>query len=94
MAFGFVIARLGLWLRATRAGDGAEGAGSGASVALGAAVVAFGALTCIAAALRYRAARARFLRGELAPSGAGLEMTLAAGVAIAGACLCAYLLVR
>lgn len=60
MAFGFVIARFGVFLRSI-AVPGAAGAehGSGMSLALGLSLVGLGILVCIVSAFRHR----RYVRG-------------------------------
>ena len=91
MAFGFVIARVGLWLREV---NPAEARGASRSVALGALVIAFAAATSIGAVVRFRTLRARYLRGDLSPAGHGMETAVAVGVAVLGVILCAVLVLR
>jgi len=89
MAFGFVVARLGLWLRHL---EGAEAAGWSASVLLGAAIVLFAAAMCVLATRRFTAFRRGLRRGEMPETSPLLEQVLSAGVTLIGFGLVGYML--
>jgi putative membrane protein len=77
MAFGFVVARFGLFLRLLRVQAG-EAATHGVSPILGAALVLIGALATAAGAVQYRRFTARLAPAELpSPRAAVAPLTLA-----------------
>lgn len=59
MAFGFVIARFGMFLRGIVAPGAAAGQGPGISLIAGVALIAVGILLCLVSAIRHR----RYVRG-------------------------------
>jgi putative membrane protein len=91
MAFGFVVARFGAWLRLLRP-DVESGAPSFAWV--GVALVAFGAAANAAAAWRYHRVRQAILLNRPTALGEVAAVALAAGLALVGVALCAMLMAR
>lgn len=89
MAFGFVVARLGLWLRHL---EGANPKSSSVSVLLGAAIVLFAAGMCVFATRRFTNFRRALRRGEMPETPVALEWVLSAGVTLIGLGLVGYLL--
>ena len=87
MAFGFVVARLALWLRHEVHRDAT------ASLVVGTTVVAIGAACQVLGAIRFvRARRALIERRPITPGALG-PVTVALLVAAVGAALVVYLLV-
>ena len=95
MTFGFVIARLGLWLRALSAGGGAHAvAGHEVGTAwVGGVFVAMGVIANALAVVRYIASRRAIRRGEELPDDP-LPVILALLVTAFGAVIGVYLLAR
>lgn len=91
MAFGFVIARLGLWLRLV---ESPTKQGVSVSVLVGAGVVCFASALSVAASLRFLNVRRALRSGNPPPSSPALEIALSAGVALVGLVLAAYLTIR
>lgn len=91
MAFGFVIARLGLWLRLV---ENPTKKGVSVSVFVGAGVVCFASALSIAASVRFLSVRRALRSGSAPPSGPALEIALSVGVALVGLVLAAYLTIR
>ena len=94
MTFGFVIARIGIWLRAL--GSRADVAGGGHEVGtawVGGVFVAMGVLANAFAAIRYAASRRAIRRGEEIPHDP-LPIILAVLVTAFGAVIGVYLLGR
>ena len=91
MAFGFVIARLGLWLRHL---ENPAQSGLAVSVLVGAGVVCFASALCVAASLRFLSVRRALRSGSPPSTSPGLEIALSAGVALLGLVLAAYLTIR
>lgn len=87
MAFGFVIARLSLWLRLM-----VHSEDRGASLALGIGVIAIGAACHVIGAVRFVAARRALLAGRTIVPGATGPVVIALVVAGIGVALIAYLL--
>lgn len=91
MAFGFVIARLGLWL----AGLETSGQrGTPVSVLVGASVLVFASLLSVASAARFVAFRNALRAGRDPRTSPALELTLSIGVGVMGVLLAGYLLYR
>ncbi len=88
MAFGFVVARLGVWLRATQPGE-AQG---GRSVYFGVVILALGAAFLVASAIRSRRIHDAIGRNEPWMSGLPAALALALGLAVVAVGLAAYLL--
>ena len=88
MAFGFVVARLGLWLHEIAPGEDDRPAVS-RSLLLGASLVVLACVFNVVAALRFHQTRRAILAGEPARLGpvAPLVLTLALAVAAAGLAL-------
>jgi putative membrane protein len=94
MAFGFVVARFGLFLRLLRAQGGEMVSGSGLSPYLGAVLVVLGAVATGAGTRRYQEFCRRLGRSELpSPHAEVLPMMLGWGLVVLGAVLVASLLV-
>lgn len=91
MAFGFVIARLGLWLRLV---ENPAKQGVSVSVLVGAGVVCFASALSVAASLRFLSVRRALRSGNAPPSSPALEIALSVGVAVMGLVLAVYLTVR
>lgn len=91
MAFGFVIARLGLWLRLV---SDPTGRGVSVSVLVGAGVICFASVLSVAASLRFLHIRRALRAGSAPPSSPALEIALSVGVALMGLVLAVYLMVR
>ncbi len=90
MAFGFVLARMGVWLQTERA----TGADAASSIDAGVAFIALGTLCHPIAALRFVRARRAIIAGRDMIPGAGAAVALALGVTVLGAMLIGYLLLR
>ncbi|MDQ3366809.1 MAG: DUF202 domain-containing protein [Myxococcota bacterium] len=86
MAFGFVIARLALWMQQDAGPD------STASLVVGVAVVATGAACQVVGAVRFVRARRALIEGRALAPGAGAPVVVAMVVAALGVALCAYLI--
>jgi putative membrane protein len=94
MAFGFVVARFGLFLRLLQAGGGAPAPGSEVSPFLGAVLVILGVVATAAGTHRYREFCRRLARSELpSPHAEVLPMVLGWALAVLGVALTAVLLV-
>ena len=91
MAFGFVIARLGLWLRLV---ENPAKEGVSVSVLVGAGVVCFASTLSAAASLRFLSVRRALRSGNAPASSPSLEIALSVGVAVTGLVLAVYLTVR
>ncbi len=88
MAFGFVVARLALWLR--HEGQKEDG---GVSLGFGAAVIAIGAACEVMGAIRFVTARRALLAGQPIEPGFIGPVAVASAVAALGLSLMVYLLV-
>jgi putative membrane protein len=94
MAFGFVVARFGLFLRLMRAQAGEVPGGSGVSPYLGALLVALGVIATAAGTRRYHEFCRRLGRSEMpSPYAELLPMLLGWSLVVLGAALVAVLLV-
>jgi putative membrane protein len=95
MGFGFVVARFGLFLRElAAAGHGPAAPSTGLSLWLGTALVLLGVAVNVAAALQHRQFLGRLERGEpYRPPAWSLGLAVAAGLALLGLAMTAYLLV-
>lgn len=91
MAFGFVVARLGLWLRISLGGDPNA---FRASVWIGAGLVALGTVANAFAASRFLSIRRAILSGRPIPHDSYGEITLATALVLTGGVLTAYLVLR
>src|SRR5262245_11372919 len=93
MTFGFVIARIGIWLRALGAHpDAADHHGLGTAW-IGGVFVAMGVIACGLAVRRYAASRRAIRQEQAIPDGA-FPVLMAVLVTVFGALIGAYLLVR
>jgi putative membrane protein len=93
MAFGFVVARFGLFLRLLGAQSGHPAAGSGLSPYLGAVLVALGAVATGAGTRRYYEFCRRLGRSELpSPHAEVLPLILGWALVVLGVVLVAVLL--
>ena len=93
MAFGFVVARFGLFLRLLRAQDGEHAAGSGLSPYIGAVLVVLGVIATAAGTHRYQEFCRRLGRSELpSPHAEVLPMLLGWALAVLGMVLVGVLL--
>jgi putative membrane protein len=93
MAFGFVVARFGLFLRLLRAQAGEVASGSGLSPYLGAALVVLGAIATGAGTRRYHKFCRRLERSEMpSPHAEVLPMLLGWALVVLGVMLVAVLL--
>lgn len=90
MAFGFVVARLGLWLRTLQP----EAHAGGGSVIVGVLVVLVGTGTLVAGAVRFVRAHRAIVRREEHVPGTLVGVLLAGALATAGVSLAAYLALR
>jgi putative membrane protein len=90
MAFGFVLARIGVWLEA----DGISSGESGASNAAGVAFIVLGTLCHPLAAARFVRARRAIVDGRDHVPDARTPVGLALGVTTLGAVMVGYLLLR
>lgn len=90
MAFGFVLARIGLWLEL----DQTRHDEADASLVSGVAFVVLGTLCHPIAALRFVRARRAIVEGRDMVPGAAAAVGLALGVTLLGALLVGYLLLR
>ncbi len=88
MAFGFVVARLALWLRH----EGLQQNG-GISLGFGTAVIAIGAACEVVGAIRFVTARRAILAGQPIEPGSVGPVAVASAVAAVGLSLMVYLLV-
>lgn len=88
MAFGFVVARLGLWLRQMSPGDAHA---AGGSVWIGSGFIVLGMFTHLVAAQRYLAARKAILEGRPVLPGSTTILFVAFALTILGGVLLAYL---
>lgn len=89
MAFGFVVARLGLWLAQLQ-----PAANTGASLWIGVALVLFGSGTLLGAVRRYTAAHRALVAGEPHVPGTAFGAVAAGVLAAGGLALAAYLVTR
>jgi putative membrane protein len=87
ITFGFVIARIGVWLRATGAEDEIKGSGW-----MGALFVALGSVANLMALFRYLAFRKAILRNAVVPTGRLALISFATSIALLGALLSAVVL--
>lgn len=85
MAFGFAVARIGIWLRGT------GGANASRSVWIGAAFVVLGMASSAVSALRYVRVRRAILEGRVMPPGNVAPLFVALGLALLGGIVVAYL---
>jgi putative membrane protein len=90
MAFGFVLARIGVWLQA----EGAHDAEASASNAGGLAFLVVGTLCHPVAAARFVRARRAIVEGRAIVPGAAAAVALALAVAALGVVMVAYLASR
>jgi putative membrane protein len=94
MAFGFVVARFGLFLRVLRAQGGEVDQGSGLSPYLGAVLVVLGAVATAAGTRRYQEFCRRLGRDELpSPHAEVLPIILGWSLVVLGVLMVAVLLV-
>ena len=94
MAFGFVVARFGLFLRLMRAQAGEATSGTGLSPYLGAVLVVLGAIATAAGTRRYQKFCRRLGRDEMpSPHAELLPMLLGWALVVLGLMLVAVLLV-
>lgn len=93
MTFGFVIARIGVWLRALAASQRGPEPHPFGTAWIGAAFVAMGVLANAAATWRYLRNKRAILAGQPLP-GDRSPFVLAAVVTVLGAVMGAYLLLR
>ena len=94
MAFGFVVARFGLFLRLLRAQGTEPAPGSGVSPYIGAVLVVLGAIATGAGTRRYQEFCGRLGRSELpSPHAEVLPLVLGWALVVLGAMLVAVLLV-
>lgn len=91
MAFGFVVARLGLWLALMQPGAPAASAAPGW---IGSAFVVLGTLSNALAAVRYVRIRSAIIAEQPIIPGSAIVLTLAFGVVLLGGILVAYLVAR
>lgn len=89
MAFGFVVARLGLWLQVEAHRDG-----GGVSLLVGAAVIGLGAACQVAGAVRFLLTRRALLARRPIEPGAIGPVIVALVVAMLGAVLLVHLLLQ
>ncbi len=92
MAFGFVVARLGLWLRI--ASGTASPTAFRFSVLIGAGLVALGTIANAFAVSRFLSVKRALIAGRPVPSDSYGELTLATSLVLIGGALTAYLLLR
>src|SRR5262245_5375333 len=93
MTFGFVIARIGFWLRAIAAPPGGADHRELGTAWVGAGFVVMGVIGNAAAVGRYAANRRALQRGDAITEGS-LPIMLASLVTVFGAIIGAYLLLR
>jgi putative membrane protein len=93
MTFGFVIARIGVWLRALAATQREPELHPFGTAWIGAAFVALGVLANAAATMRYSVTKRAILAGEPIPDDR-LPVLFALIVTVLGAVMGAYLLLR
>lgn len=86
-AFGFVLARIGVWLEA----DELHAVEARSSNAGGIAFIVIGTLCYPVAALRFARARRAIIEGRAIAPGAGIGVALAAAMTIMGLLLVGYL---
>ncbi|MHB8874376.1 MAG: YidH family protein [Myxococcaceae bacterium] len=90
MAFGFVVARIGLWLHGAQ-----PAAGSGLwSGGIGSAFVVLGTVSNALAALRYVRVRKAIIEGRGILPGNAAVLSLATGLVVLGGILVVYLALR
>lgn len=89
MAFGFVVARLALWLRLE-----AHQSSGGVSLTLGAVVIGVGAACQVIGAIRFVAARRAILSSRPIEPGAIAPVVVAVLVTLVGAALLVHLLLQ
>lgn len=92
MAFGFVVARLGLWLAQVQPASG--GGGTGVSLWVGVALVLFGAATLFVSAVRFRRAHQDIVESRPHVPGALAGVFVAVALAVGGLALAIYLASR
>lgn len=93
MTFGFVVARIGLWLRALGAQADAGASHEVGTAWVGGVFVAMGVIMNALAVVRYAASRRAIRRGDELPNDP-LPVILAVLVTAFGAVIGAYLLLR
>jgi len=93
MTFGFVIARIGIWMRALGAHDEAVPVHEVGTAWIGGVFVLLGVLSCALAVQRYTVSRRAIRRGEEIPDG-GFPVVLAVLVTAFGAVIGGYVLIR
>lgn len=93
MTFGFVIARIGVWLRALVAAQHASELHHLGTAWIGAAFVALGVFANAAATVRYGKAKRAILAGDPIPDDRA-PLVLAVVVTVLGAVMGSYLLLR
>ena len=93
MTFGFVIARIGLWLRSLAAGGNAAAGHEVGTAWVGGVFVAMGVLANALAVIRYAASRRAIRRGEEIPHDP-MPIILSVLVTAFGAIIGVYLLAR
>jgi putative membrane protein len=85
MAFGFMIARVSVWLQGAPSTAGAR--------VIGVAFVVLGTVSNVVAAARYRKVRRSILEGRAVVPGNGVVLSVTLGLTLLGAMLVAYLVV-
>jgi putative membrane protein len=90
MAFGFVVARLGLWLREIQPASST----SGGSLWVGVALVVFGSLVLVSSAFRFARTHRSIVAGEPHVPGTLAGVVIASFLAVAGLALAVYLASR
>ncbi len=90
MAFGFVLARIGVWLETERT----DSADASSSIIAGVAFIVLGTMCHPLAALRFARTRRAIIEGRDIIPDARTAVALATGVTALGVLLIAYLLVR
>lgn len=93
ITFGFVIARVGVWLRMLAAADSRTEINTVGTAWIGAAFLALGTFANAMAAVRYRHARRAILSGTELPDG-GFPVIFAVVATVLGAVLGTYLLLH
>jgi putative membrane protein len=88
MAFGFVVSRLGLWLRV----GGASGGGSSGSVWIGAAFIVLGTVTQAASARRYVVVQRAIVEGRSIVPSSFMALALVFALVVLGGVLLIYVI--
>lgn len=89
MAFGFLLARIGLWLSGTQ-----DAGTSGATVWIGAAFILLGTICNTASAVRFMRIRRAIIAGEAIIPGQAGVLSFAFGLALLGVVLAGYVVLR